>query len=400
MSIFNSLGSNFTLGSAVQALVSSNSGHTGQDQLKQLLEKRYGGQATLVYKGREALGIGLSALSLPAGSQVGINGFTCFSVYESIKNAGLEPVYLDIEPDSLNFSLQALKKAHAQTSKFKVVIVQNTLGYPCDIQAISHFCQQQHLILIEDLAHSVGARYDDGQEAGTVGDLVTLSFSQDKVVDAVSGGALVVRSPDCLKLAVPEPKQAVSSAQSWKDRLYPSLTVKIRFLYPIKLGKLLHWLVKRLHWLPEPLGRTDQNQLQILPEWHAQLAERKFDQLGQQLKHRQKIAKLYQSSLKPEFLRTGWLQNLDQAVNLRFPIVVQDRAKLIGNLASQGFYLSDIWYDAPIAPPKYTKYSNYLIGSCPEAESTASQILNLPTHLNISVSQANRLVELINKSIS
>ena len=40
-------------------------------------------------------------------------------------------------------------------------------------------CKEKDIVLIEDLAHCVGAKYLNGKEAGNVGDLVVLSFSQD-----------------------------------------------------------------------------------------------------------------------------------------------------------------------------------------------------------------------------
>lgn len=187
MSIFNSLGSNYDFNFVLKTLFAR-----GEDsKLKSFLENKYPGKATLLYKGREAIELGLKSLNLPKGSFVAINGFTCFAVYDAIKKAGLNVEYLDIEKGDLNFSPESLQAALTKDSKIKAVIIQNTLGFPCDIDNISKICQENKLILIEDLAHSIGTRYENGQEAGTVGDMVILSFSQDKMIDAVSGGALI-----------------------------------------------------------------------------------------------------------------------------------------------------------------------------------------------------------------
>lgn len=182
VSIFNSLGSNYDFNFVLKSLFSP-----GNDDLKSFLENKYKGQVTLVYKGREAIELALGNIN--KGSLVGINGFICFAVYEAIKKAGMEVEYLDIEKGELNFSAETLKKA----VNVKAVIVQNTLGYPCDIEKIAQICKEKKIILIEDLAHSIGTRYESGEEAGMVGDFVVLSFSQDKIIDAVSGGALISR---------------------------------------------------------------------------------------------------------------------------------------------------------------------------------------------------------------
>ncbi len=188
MSIFNSLGSNYNFGFAIRALFASNN----DKKLKAFLEEKYQGKATLLCKGRQAIELALKKTNLSEGT-VAINGFTCFAVYEAIKKAGLDVEYLDIAKDDLNFSAKTLEKHLEKNQKIKVVIIQNTLGYPCDIERISQLCKKKKVILIEDLAHSVGTRYSNRQEAGTVGDFVVLSFSQDKMIDTVTGGALIER---------------------------------------------------------------------------------------------------------------------------------------------------------------------------------------------------------------
>lgn len=189
MTIFNSLGSNYNFNFVLKTLLSN--GKTSG--LKSFLEKKYQGKTTLVYKGREALELGLKSLNLPKGSCVAITGFTCFAVYEAIKKSNLDVEYLDIEKGELNFSGVSLETAIKKNPYIKAVIIQNTLGFPCDIENISKICKEKKLVLIEDLAHSIGTKYKNGKEAGMVGDFVVLSFSQDKVIDAVSGGALIER---------------------------------------------------------------------------------------------------------------------------------------------------------------------------------------------------------------
>jgi|SRR3989344_705258 len=193
MSVFNSLGSNYNFNFVLKALFVNNKA-SYSSALVNFLENKYQGKATLLYKGRQALELGLKSLNLPQGSFVAINGFTCFAVYEAIKKAGLEIEYLDIEKGELNFSPQELEKHLKENPNVKVVIVQNTLGYPCQIEQIAKICKEKKLVLIEDLAHSVGTKYENGQEAGTIGDFVVLSFSQDKIVDGISGGALISKN--------------------------------------------------------------------------------------------------------------------------------------------------------------------------------------------------------------
>ena len=229
MSIFNSLGSNYSLVSALKHLFTRGECKDYM-KLEGYLDGRYDGSAYLFYKGREALRQALLATGLKKGSEVAINGFTCFVVDEAVTEAGFKSVYLDIDENQLHFTAETLRTAVKKNPKIKVVIIQNTLGYPCDIVGIEDVCKKSKLILIEDLAHSFGLIYPDGREAGTVGDMTMLSFGRDKVIDAVSGGALVIKGKVNSKWRanLAEGRHQPKLKDRLLDRIYPLLTWKVR----------------------------------------------------------------------------------------------------------------------------------------------------------------------------
>ena len=388
MSIFNSLGSNYNLKYILKSLFSNTSG--ASQKLKKFLEEKYSGNIILTYKGREALILALKILNLPKDSCIAINGFTCIAVYKSIEEARLTPICLDLEEKNtdLNFSAESFEKLSKEKRKIKAVIIQNTLGSPCDIEKIAKICKENNIILIEDLAHCVGTVYENGKEAGTVGDFVALSFSQDKVIDSVSGGALVIRNKKYSNLTMSTASDAVkqfnnvSNYQQFKDRLYPSLTYKIRFLYDLELGKLLHFILKELNLLSKPMqeGLYD---FYSLPNWYCNLALSEFKNLSDQLNHRRKIAKIYAENLDKKILQKRITDKITLSSNLRFPIFVDNREGLIKFLKNFKIFVSDIWYD-DIAP------------ECPNAVKIAQIILNLPTHINVTKEDALKISERIN----
>ena len=105
------------------------------------------------------------------------------AVVQAVQKAGLCAVLLPIDKQTLNLDIKCLKK------NLSVLIIQNTLGMPQPhIHQVIKFCKQNKIILIEDLAHSVGAIYDNGMVAGQIGSEVIYSSSQDKLLDTVSGG--------------------------------------------------------------------------------------------------------------------------------------------------------------------------------------------------------------------
>jgi len=387
MTIFNSLGSNYSFADAVRILFSSG-GDEKHLELTKYLEGRYGGDATLVYKGRDALKLAFDAL--PEKGKIAFNGYTCLAVYESIITSGHTPLYLDIAENELDFSPETLRAALETHADIRAVVVQNTLGIPCDIASISKLCKERGIPLIEDLAHSIGARYETGEEAGTVGDFVILSFSQDKVVDAVSGGALIVRNKT-YAIHVATPTTQVSFAQQLKDRFYPGLTWKIRMAYALGIGAPYHTLIRALGVLSTPFGR--EYPPRKLPGWYCANILRQFKSLEHTAAQRKAIADIYALSLDKR-LRIPFDTN--RSSNLRFPILVQGRDRLIGYLRDNGVHVSDIWYDAPIAPKKYMHRAKYS-GECPQAEKVSAMMVNLPTHGNTAPQDAQKIVRLVDE---
>ncbi len=399
MSIFNSLGSNYSPSFVLKALTASNHSKN-KTELIELLERKYKGKAILFYKGREALEEALKIINPAKDSFVAINGFTCFVLYQAVVKAGLKVEYLDIEAKTLHFSAGILAKKIKANPQIKVVVVQNTLGYPCDIEKIEKLCKVNEIILIEDLAHSVGTVYENGKEAGQLGDFVILSFSQDKVIDGISGGALIIRNSKYQKNLKPQ-LQEVQKKQQKIDRRYPLFTYLIRKTYSLGFGKLIHFFFRKFKMLSLPVegefyGGHD------LPAWYCSLINKSFENNFNDLEHRAKTATFYKNNLSKKILSKKIAKQISHSTNIRFPIFIDNRAELdkrenlIKYLKRYNIYISDIWYDAPIAPKRYLSQTTYK-NECPEAEKISLKIVNLPTHKNISEKDALYICQKVNQ---
>lgn len=381
MSIFNSLGSNYNLQFVLKSLSSDSSGQN--QRLRNFLQEKYGGKTILTYKGREAITFALKILDLPKESCVAINGFTCYAVYKAVHEAGLTPICLDLDKKNsdLNFTPESLEKILTENKNIKAVIIQNTLGYSCNIEEIAQICTKKGIVLIEDIALCVGTKYSNGKEAGTVGDFVALSFSQDKVIDAVSGGALIIRNKK-YNNSIIQKFNRIKIYQRLKDKFYPLFTYKIRFLYDIYLGKVLHSACKDLGLLPKPTAGGSYD-LYSLPNWYCDLALVAFSKLKQQLNHRKEIAKIYAKNINKKILNSNIVNKIPTSSNLRFPIFIKNRGELIRFLKDSKIFVSDILYNS-VAP------------ECPNAVNISHMILNLPTHINVSKKDALRIANKVN----
>ncbi len=384
MAVFNSLGSNFNWRDSWQFLWKSGNKKSRAVLLEEL-QNQFHGQVTLTYKGRQALRLALERSGLAKGARVGINGFTCYVVYQAVEQAGYHPVLIDVAKDSLHFEVAGLASAN-QRDRLSAVIVQNTLGIPCDIEAIESFSNNENILLIEDLAHSLGSVYSDGRQVGKVGSLVMFSFSQDKTLDVVAGGALV----DRLNSAAESRDFASTPAMAkLKLKLYPLLTHTIRSSYGLGIGRLGHKILKTLGALSSPM-----EDIKHFPQSMAttSMLIKRWQNLNHELAHRRQIASIYEQNLSDVIK----FKSIGQPIYVRYPIKVEKAAELKKHLKSHGFYLADTWYDAPIAPAKYLAQTDYKAGQCPNAETAIRMIVNLPTHQEINQKQAIKLCREIN----
>lgn len=333
----------------------------------------------LYHNGRSALAAALKA-TIPKGSGVLVNGFTCHAVAEAIRAAGCTPVYTDIQPDTLHFNVENLKKAlerhstpkkspQSSTSKtsapdtstpsastpnaapIRALIVQNTLGIPIDIAPVEDFAKQHNLIIIEDLAHCAGRTYPDGREVGTVGTATALSFGKGKSVDTISGGALILRDRQSIETQPKRPANAPKLSDRLRDRWYPLFGRLIRTLYYIRLNKVFTGILLKLRWISRSAD-ADLSTSVHLPHWQAKLALRQLQILGNNPQH---------------------------DAPLRTFAFVKNRDHVLTKLEKNGYKFDEFWYEVPVSPVRYYQNQHFPEKDCPMSVWVAQHIINFPS---------------------
>jgi len=206
---------------------------------------------------------------------------------------------------------------------------------------------------------------------------------------------LIIRNSKYSKYAVGELEKP-SLIQLLKDRFYPVFTFKIRSLYPYGLGKPYHLLLNSLNLLSSPIETDGDIDIQSMPDWHAKIANTSFKENRKVIQHRREIASIYANRLDQRILGKNYIDNINLSTCLRFPIFVGKRQDLINYLKEKGIFVSDIWYDAPVAPLRLLSKTDYE-GECPFSEKISKKIVNLPTHVNVLPKDAVYISEIINK---
>ena len=142
-----------------------------------------------VANGTDGLTIALRALDIGAGDEVITTPFTFYATAEAIVQAGATPVFVDIEPDTLNIDPARIEAA--VTARTKAIMPVDLFGLPADADAIAEVAARHGLKVVEDACQAVGATYK-GRHAGSLGDAAVFSFFPTKNLGAFGDGGLVL----------------------------------------------------------------------------------------------------------------------------------------------------------------------------------------------------------------
>ena len=353
--------------------------------------------------GRSSFYAILKSLDLEAGNEVLLQAFTCNAVPNPVLWAGLEPVYVDCNKDDFNIDVEDLK--NKITLRSKIVVVQHTFGLPANMDEVRNVCSTHNLILIEDCAHSLGAEYN-GIKVGSQSKAAFFSFSRDKVISSVYGGMAVTNDEKIAKSLEQLQKEFGQPSSFWifQQILHPILLCYI--ILPIydflDLGKIFlvfaqvtHILSKAVSW-QEKRGQRPDYFPKALPDAIAMMAINQLGKIDKFNFQRQKIANYYYEKLKVSNFDLPKQFENRKNIFLRFTVKHPKAHEIIYEAWHKQNILLGDWYTTPIAPFD-TKIEDihYKSGSCINAERLAKITLNLPTHINISEDDAERIVKFL-----
>jgi dTDP-4-amino-4,6-dideoxygalactose transaminase len=144
--------------------------------------------------GTDALLLTLRALDLEPGTPVIVPAFTFFATAGAVWNAGLRPVFADVDPVTLNLTRDTIEAAY-EPGTGAVIVVHLYGRMADDMDAVAELCRARGMALIEDAAQSFGASGPAGGgtvRSGAVGLAGCLSFFPTKILGAFGDAGMVV----------------------------------------------------------------------------------------------------------------------------------------------------------------------------------------------------------------
>lgn len=181
----------------------TNNGPLVQELTKKLEEYLGVENLLLVSNGTLALQIAYRALGITDGIEnhpveAITTPFTFIATASSLKWNGIEPLFVDIDPDTWCMNPRNIEAAI--TPNTRAIVPVHVFGNACEVDAIASIAQKHNLKVIYDASHAFGAKYK-GESLLKHGDAATLSFHATKLFHTGEGGAIIFKRREDLERA-------------------------------------------------------------------------------------------------------------------------------------------------------------------------------------------------------
>lgn len=358
----------------------------------------------LTANGRSALLAIFNEIPHEPGDEVIVQAFTCVVAVNPVLWAGMKPVFVDVDRETLSLSIESLRDRI--TDRTRVIVVQHTFGIPGPIEAVLAIARERGIVVVEDCAHALGISNQSGR-LGSFGDLSMFSFGVDKQLSSKAGGA-ILGSDGKLWARVGEEWSRIPElrpAETMRWLAFPLIRMALRRV-PTGWTSSISSQMERLGILRQavsgveleggyPPGTPSQ-----MPGAFAEVILSELESFPQLQAHRQSMVDLYKAQLDG-LQGASWPAGADGPL-MRFPLLIsnqgeRDRIKTL--LVAANFDVTT-WYDPPIFP-RGVDYSRigYVPATNPVAEDISKRIVCLPTGRNIDAENLGRLTGMIRSNL-
>jgi dTDP-4-amino-4,6-dideoxygalactose transaminase len=310
--------------------------------------------------GSDALLLAMMALGVGAGDEVIVPSFTFFATASCVWRVGAQPVFVDIDPETFNLDPKQVEAAITRATR--AIIPVHLFGQCAAMDTLCDIARRYDLHVVEDAAQSIGAAYR-GRPAGSWGQVGCFSFYPTKNLGGMGDGGMLTTTDEALANRL-----SLFAAHGMEPRYYHQL-VGINSRLDTMQAAVLH--VK----------------IQKLDEWNAaraRNAQRYHDLFAD--------ANLDQTVILPQTTRQHvhvWNQ-----YTIRVPDGQRDTLRSHLAKANVG---SEIYYPVPLHLQQCFEPLGYQVGSLPETERAAGEVLSLPIYPELTEAQQATVVDQIQR---
>lgn len=328
--------------------------------------------------GRVALSACIYALNLKPGDEVILPGYTCVVVPNAFQFAGVNPVYSDIELET--YGLDASLLEDKITENTRAIMLHHLYGLVCrDYEQIIKIARKHHLKVIEDCAHSTGAKFR-GCNVGNYGDVAFYSSEQSKIFTTIQGGMATTNDGVIAQKMKIYYEHAPVPDDVWVDRQLSNLI----FNYYVFKHPQRWWMgdIARVKYGRKNLiSTTHEEECGIKPAHYGRRMPNPIAAIG--INQLNKIDH-YNEVRRENALRWGeWCERNGYKkpsvikdsvpVYLRYPVMVEAEKKANTSWAMREHNIRvGVWFVSNIHP------AHNWVNGCPNADKAVSQCINFP----------------------
>ena len=299
------------------------------------------------------------------GAEIVTTPITFVSTNHAILYNNAEPVFCDVEPDTLNIDLKQVEKNI--TKKTKAIITVHYGGHPCDMNPIRELAKARNIKIIEDAAHACGSEYK-GKKVGALGDIACFSFHAVKNL-ATGEGGMITTSNKVVYERLKKLRWLGITKGTWDREETEKHDKKYSWYYDVgEVGFKYH-----MNDIPAAIGITQLKKLDSMND-----------------KRRSIAAKYNQAFKKSEWIETPVEKSYARSATHNYVIKLDERDKLNLYLQKKGIstgvhYIPNHHYDV------YKRYR----ADCPVADNVWKRLLTLPLYPDLSDSDSSDIIETI-----
>lgn len=328
----------------------TNNGELVQELTNKLEEYLNVKNLILVSNGTSALEVAYRVLKLDG--DVITTPFSFVATTSSLVSNNLNPVYADIDCNSLNINPKNIEKI---VGKKSAVVATHVFGNPCEINEIESIAKNNNLKVVYDAAHCFSVNYK-GKSILSYGDISTISFHATKLFHTIEGGAIVVNDDSLIE----DVKNRINFGIDGYDSV-------------------------------RSLGTNAK-----MNEFEAAMGLCVLDDMSYILEMRENVFDYYTRQLK-NYVDFQCF-NLDGTRNFAyFPVLFKNEVeclKVQGTLNGIGVYPRRYFYPSLDTLPYVEKKEEMLV-----SRDTASRILSLPMYAGLSMGNQKEIVNAIKNSV-
>ena len=303
--------------------------------------------------GTNAIFLGLKALNIGNGDKVITVPNTAIPTVSAIRQAGAEPVFVDVNESAL---IDVNKIEEKIDSKTKAIIPVHLYGFPCDMERICEISKKYNIDILEDCSQAHGTKLN-GQKIGSFGKISTFSFYPTKSLGSFGDAGIICTNCDELN----------------------KLIKKLRF-YGIESDYIAS--------IEGYNSRMDEIQAAIL--------NKKLERLEKNINYRNEIFKLYLNGFDSKYLEPIKIPINSRPSHYLLPFIFKgDRDRFAKDLQEVGVGVNTSYKTAIHLMPAY-KYLGYKRGDFKKAEFFCDKNISFPICDYLPKENAIKVIEVVN----